>query len=128
MPTRLMISVVNDDETAREGAVDDLVTSMGFFAEAFECAEDFPTSDDLRLTSCSITDMRMSGMTGLELHNRLLQSAGIISAVLMTAFPNDKDRRRALYAGVTCYLVKPFNDQDLLACVRSALASADSNS
>jgi DNA-binding response OmpR family regulator len=62
-------------------------------------------------------------MTGLKLHDRLVQSGDVIPTILITAFPNDGDRKLALRSGVTCYLVKPFNDCDLLACIRSALES-----
>ena len=60
-------------------------------------------------------------MTGLELHDHLVQSGKTIPTILVTAFPNDRDRARAFKAGVVCYLAKPFNDQDLLRCVGSAL-------
>jgi CheY-like chemotaxis protein len=55
----------------------------------------------------------MPGMTGLELHNRLVGSGNIIPTILITAYPDDGDRARALRAGVICYLVKPFNYNDL---------------
>src|SRR5262245_3633679 len=106
--TKPMISIVDDDETAREGTMD-LIKSMGFVAKAFTRAEDFLNSDHLRSTSCLITDMRMSGMTGLELHSRLLESGNAIPTIVVTAFPDDRDRRRAQQAGVICYLAKPFN-------------------
>ena len=70
MPTRPEISVVVVDEIAH--ATVDLVTSMGLAAEAFECGKTFLKPDDLRVTSCLITHMQMPGMTGPELHNRLL--------------------------------------------------------
>src|SRR5580692_8971505 len=66
---KLMISIVDDDESAREGLID-LVKSMGFVAEAFQCAEDFLKSGHLDSTSCLIADVQMPEMTGLELHNR----------------------------------------------------------
>jgi len=72
-------------------------------------------------TSCLIADVRMRGMSGLELHNRLIGSGNLIPTILITAFPNDRDRERALQAGVKCYLTKPFKEDDLLACIRTAL-------
>ena len=117
-----MISIVDDDESAREGLID-LVKSMGFVAEASQCAEDFLKSSHLDSTSCLIADVQMPEMTGLELHNRLLKSGRLVPTVLITAFPNARDRAFALQSGVTCYLVKPFNDDDLLECIRSALES-----
>jgi FixJ family two-component response regulator len=124
VPSKPVISIVDDDESAREGTMD-LIQAMGFFAEAFERAEDFLKSNRLHSTSCLIADVRMPGMTGLELHNRLVGSGNIIPTILITAFPDDRDRARALQAGVICYLSKPFKDDDLLACVRSALKSRE---
>lgn len=120
MPKKPVISIVDDDPSVREGTVD-LLDSMGFIAEPFERADDFLKSNRLHSTSCLISDVRMPGMTGLELHNRLVESGNVIPTILITAFPNDRDRERALQAGVKCYLTKPFNEDDLLACIRSAL-------
>jgi FixJ family two-component response regulator len=122
VPNNPVISIVDDDPSVREGALD-LVKAMGFFAEAFERAEDFLKSKHVHNTSCLIADVRMPGMTGLELHNRLVGSGNIIPTILITAFPDDRDRARALQAGVICYLAKPFNGDDLLACIHSALDS-----
>lgn len=122
MQKKPVVAIVDDDESACEGTTD-LLKAMGFVAKGSRSAEDFLQSSHLRYTACVITDMRMSGMTGLELHDHLVQSGKTIPTILVTAFPNDRDRTRALKAGVVCYLAKPFNDQDLLRCVRSALES-----
>ncbi len=63
----------------------------------------------------------MPGMTGPELHNRLVGSGEPIPTILITAFPDERARERALQAGVICYLAKPFSEDDLLACIRSTL-------
>jgi FixJ family two-component response regulator len=120
VPNNPVISIVDDDESVREGVLD-LIKAMGFIAKAFERAEDFLKSNCIRSTSCLIADMRMPGMTGLELYKRLVETGSIIPTILITAFPDDRDRARALRAGVVCYLAKPFKDDDLLECVRSAL-------
>ena len=120
MPKKQVIAIVDDDECAREGTID-LVVSMGFIAKAFERAEDFLKSDYLHSSSCLITDVRMPGITGLELHKSLVESGNMTPTILITAFPNDRDRARALQAGAICYLAKPFNDEELLGCVRSAV-------
>src|SRR5262245_7442713 len=96
---------------------------MGFAAKAFPSAQDFLQSNHPHGTSCLIADMRMPQMSGLELHTRLVESGTAIPTILITAFPNERDRVRARQAGVICYLAKPFNDEELLSCVRSALAS-----
>jgi FixJ family two-component response regulator len=122
MPNRPVISIVDDDLSAREGAVD-LLNSMGFSAEGFGLADDFLKSDRLHTTACLIADVQMPGMTGLELYSRLLGSGTIIPTILITAYPDDADRVRAMQAGVICYLAKPYNDKELVMYIRLALES-----
>jgi FixJ family two-component response regulator len=117
---RPVISIIDDDPSVREGTMD-LLNSMGLAAEAFERANDFLNSNGLQRTSCLIADVQMPGMTGLELHNRLVGSGNVIPTILITAFPNDRDRTRALQNGVRWYLTKPFSENELLACIREAL-------
>jgi FixJ family two-component response regulator len=118
-----MISIVDDDRAVREGLTN-LIKSMGFGAESYSSASGFLKSADRRIMSCLIADVKMPEMSGLELHDRLVKSGDIIPTILITAFPNDRDRKRASRSGVICYMAKPFNDDDLLACIRSALESA----
>jgi FixJ family two-component response regulator len=120
VPHTPVISIVDDDETVRETTTD-LLTAMGFAAVAFSSAADFLNSGQLHNTSCLVADVQMVGMNGLELHSRLVGSGNAIPTILITAYPNDKDQVRALQAGVTCYLAKPFTHQNLLACIRGAL-------
>ena len=115
-----VIAIVDDDPSVREGTMD-LLNSMGFIAETFRRADEFLKSNRLHSTSCLISDVRMPGMSGLELHNHLVGSGKVIPIILITAFPDDADRARALRAGVFCYLAKPFNENELLACIQSAL-------
>jgi FixJ family two-component response regulator len=126
MSVKPLISIVDDDESVRATTMD-LVSSMGFAAQAFPQADDFLKSGDLSHTSCLIADMRMPGMTGLELHNHLAKSGHTIPTILITAFPDDRDRARARQSGVRCYLAKPFKDKELLACIRGAIGSAEAN-
>src|SRR5260221_12609903 len=98
MPRKQVIAVVDDDECAREGTID-LVKSMGFVAKAFERAEDFLKSDYLHSSSCLIADVRMPGMTGLELLDRLVESGSMTPTILMTSFPNEWDRAPARHPG-----------------------------
>jgi len=115
-----VISIVDDDESVRE-AVTGLMRSFGFSAMAFPSGESFLRSRRRRGTACLIADVQMPGMTGLELHNRLIASGKPIPTILITAYPDERVRAQALNAGVLCYLAKPFNESDLLACVHSAL-------
>jgi FixJ family two-component response regulator len=120
MPNKPVIAIVDDDASVRE-AVMSLMRALGFLAEAFPCAEDFLESDGLPRTSCLIADVRMPGMSGLELHRKLIASGKPIPTVLITAHSDDEVRARALEAGIICYLTKPFREDDLLGCIRSAL-------
>ena len=117
-----MISIVDDDRAVREGLTD-LVKSVGFGAESYSSASGFLSSSGRRITSCLIADVKMPKMSGIELHDRLVTSGDMIPIILITAFPNDRDRAWAARSGVICYLAKPFNYDDLSACIRSALES-----
>jgi FixJ family two-component response regulator len=120
LPRPAVIAIVDDDHSVRE-ALTSLVRSLGYVAMAFECAEDLLKSRRRRRLSCVIADVQMPGMTGLELHHRLVASGEPVPTILITAFPDERARERALQAGVICYLTKPFSEDDLLACIRSSL-------
>jgi FixJ family two-component response regulator len=120
LPRTAVIAIVDDDHSVRE-ALTSLVRSLGYVAMAFECAEDLLKSRRRRSMSCVIADVQMPGMTGHELHNRLVASGQPIPTILITAFPDERARERALQAGVICYLSKPFSEDELLACIRSIL-------
>ena len=120
-----LISIVDDDEPMRE-AVKGLMKSWGYRVEAAASAEEFLRSPHVHSTSCLIADVQMPGMTGFELHQRLSASGKPIPTILITAYPDDGVRERALAAGVIGYLSKPFDENDLLACIRSALTNAGS--
>ena len=120
MSQRSVIAVVDDDESVRE-AVAGLLKSFGYRAVPFERAEDFLNFSDLNNTACLIADVQMPGMTGLELQSRLVASGKSIPTILITAYPEQTVRARALQNGVRCYLAKPFRDEELLSCIRSAI-------
>ena len=122
MKRQPVVAIVDDDQSFRDG-ISDLVNSMGFDSETFERAEHFLQSDNLNRTSCLITDMRMPGMTGLELHNRLVAAGKRIPTIIITAFPKEGDRQRAVQAGIVCVLAKPFDEGQLVDCITSALSS-----
>jgi len=116
------ISIIDDDPSVREGAMD-LLNSAGFAARTFQDADEFLRSGGVDDTSCIVADMRMPGMSGLELHDHLVGSGKHIPTILITAFSKDADRDRALSSGICCYLRKPFSETDLLSCLRLALAT-----
>jgi len=118
--TNPQISVVDDDESMRE-AIRGLMKSLGYTAQTFASAEEFLNSCQVACTSCLIADVQMRGMTGLELHRHLVASGKPIPTILVTAYPDDTVRQRALADGVVGYLSKPFDENDLFACIRSSL-------
>ena len=93
MPNKPVITIVDDDESVREATMS-LMRALGFTSEAYQCAEDFLKSGRIERTSCLIADVRMPGMTGLELHRRLVASGNPIPTVLITAHPDDGIRAR----------------------------------
>jgi len=111
---------VDDDHSVRE-ALMSLVRSLGYGAMGFACAEELLKSKRRGSVSCVIADLQMPGMTGLELHNRLVTSGAPIPTILITAFPDETTQQRALQAGVNCYLAKPFSEEELLVCIREIL-------
>ena len=118
-----LISIVDDDESVRE-AVEGLIESLGFRVNAFSCAMDFRASPAVADTACVIADVHMPQMSGWELYQRLAAQGRDIPTILITAYPNEAVRARALSEGVIGYLIKPFNDDALIECVRSALRGA----
>jgi FixJ family two-component response regulator len=127
LPRKSVIAIVDDDHSVRE-ALTSLVRSLGYVAVAFECAENLLKSRRRRNVSCVIADVQMPGMTGIELHNRLVSSGEPIPTILITAFPDERSRERALQAGVIGYLAKPFSEDDLLTCIRSSLGLGEAGS
>jgi FixJ family two-component response regulator len=121
-----IVAIVDDDE-AVGNAIEVLMRSMGLVAQAFLSGEAFLGSPELSRTGCLVVDFDMPRMSGLDLHNHLSRLGKAIPTVLITAYPSDDIRARALQAGVICYLTKPFDESDLLNCIRTALDGATGN-
>ena len=122
MPKASLVSIVEDDQFFRE-SMRRLMSSLGYSVEAFPSAADFPGSPRLTEPACLIADVHMPAMTGAELHRHLMDPGYAIPTILVTAYPNDVDRTRALNEGVVCYLRKPVDEQHLKRCLRAALTS-----
>ena len=120
MLNRTLISIVDDDQLYRE-SMRKLVVLMGYTVEAFPSAADFLASPFLPETTCLIADVHMPGMTGVELHRHLVDAGYAIPTILITAYPDEVVRNRALEDGIVCYLGKPVDDDYLERCLRSAL-------
>jgi FixJ family two-component response regulator len=119
-----VISIVDDDQFVRD-SVKRLMKSVGYVAAAYPTAGDFLKSPQLEETSCLIADVHMPGMTGVELYENLIKAGRAIPTILITAYPDDRVRTRALDKGILAYLVKPFSETDLTRYVRFALDSGN---
>jgi FixJ family two-component response regulator len=115
-----LISIVEDDELFRD-SMGRLLRSLGYTVEAFPSAANFLASRSLDETACLITDINMPSMTGWELYARLVELGHKIPTILVTAYPNEAARSRALKDGIVCYLLKPFDDNDFADCVQKAI-------
>jgi CheY-like chemotaxis protein len=123
MPKALLIAVVEDNWFFRD-SMRSLMKSLGYTVEAFSSAADFLASPHLIETACLVADVHMPAMTGVELYKHLINTGYAIPTILVTAYPNDADRARALNDGVVCYLRKPVDDCHLMRCLRTALSCA----
>jgi FixJ family two-component response regulator len=115
-----IVAVIDDDESVRT-ALKELLRSVGLPARAFESAEDFLKSGQQQQTGCLIADIRMPGMSGLELQAKLNADRCRIPTIFITAHGDEKMRMQALRAGAVEFLAKPFDDEALLERVRTAL-------
>ena len=115
-----LISIVEDDQFFRE-SMKRLMRSLGYNVEAFPSAAHLLASPRLARTACLIADVHMPAMTGVELYTHLIDIGYAIPTILVTAYPDDVDRARALNDGVVCYLRKPVDENQLILCLRAAL-------
>jgi FixJ family two-component response regulator len=115
-----MVAVVEDDESYRV-ALQRLLKSAGLSVLAFASAEDFLNSGRQRETGCLISDIRMPGMSGLDLQARLNTEQCPIPTIFITAHGDEKMRLQAMRGGAVKFLAKPFDGGILLEAVREAL-------
>ncbi|MGR4927982.1 response regulator transcription factor [Bradyrhizobium sp. CAR08] len=120
MSSEIRISIIDDDDQSRS-ALAGLLQAIGFTTETYSSAMEFLASGNLRDSSCLIVDVHMPRMTGTELYSRLVGSGYNIPTVLITAYPDDIARARALDQGVVGYLTKPIDEKVLLGCIELAL-------
>ena len=114
-----MISIIDDNDSVRE-SLRRLMRSIGFAVNVFASAEEFLNSDRLRNTDCLILDVRLPGMDG-RFQRHLTTSHSEIPIIFITSYEDDEVRARALNAGAVHYFLKPFNDEDLLNAIDTAL-------
>ena len=117
-----MVAVIEDDESYRV-AIQRLLKSAGISVLSFDSAEAFLNSGQQQETGCLISDIRMPGMSGLELQSKLNADRCPIPTIFITAHGDEKMRMQAMRAGAVKFLTKPFDGEALLESVRAALAS-----
>jgi FixJ family two-component response regulator len=115
-----LVSIVEDD-SFQLASMGRLMRSLGYTVETFPSAAGLLASPRLAETECLIADVNMPAMTGIELYRHLMKTGYAIPTILVTAYPNDHDRAKALGDGVICYLRKPIDERDLIRCLDAAL-------
>ena len=115
-----LIAIVDDDESARS-AIHGVLKSVGLKSRSFASAEEFLASGQQSETACLITDIRMPGMSGLELQATLTEEGRRIPIIFITSYADTRARTQAMRGGAVGFLGKPFDDEVLLESVRSAL-------
>jgi FixJ family two-component response regulator len=117
-----LVAIVDDDDSMRS-ALQGLLKSAELSAQSFASAEEFLNSGQQQQVACLIADIRMPGMSGLELQAKLNAERCRIPIIFITAHGDEKMRLLALRAGAVEFMAKPFNDEVLLESVRAALES-----
>jgi FixJ family two-component response regulator len=120
MPGIPLISIIDDDDALRS-SLENLIRSVGWQAQAFSSAEAFLRSNQMHETCCLILDVRMPGMSGLELQRHLVVANSHTPIIFITAHEDDDRRRQALEAGAVAFLHKPFYEDELLNAINAAL-------
>ena len=121
MTSRSQFVVIVDDDRSVQCALKDLMESAGLLARCFKSAEEFLEWDQRNLTGCLLLDIRMPGMSGLELQAKLVAEGSNIPVIFITAHGDANMKMRAMKAGAVEFLTKPFDDEVLLKKVRPAL-------
>jgi FixJ family two-component response regulator len=119
-----VVAVVDDDEDIRD-ALSDLLLVMGYSCQAFDRAETFLAAHAPDRFDCLITDIRMPGMSGLDLLQHLEAAGSTMPVIVVTSMTDPVTRSRALASGAHAYLTKPVTDDVLLQSLRSAMPGRD---
>jgi FixJ family two-component response regulator len=120
MPGIPLISVIDDDDALR-GSLENLIRSVGLRVQGFSSAEAFLRFNQVHEASCLILDVRMLGMSGLDLQREMVLAGYQMPLIFITAHQNDDWRTQALEAGAVAFLFKPFYEEELLNAIDAAL-------
>jgi len=116
-----LIAIVDDDASIRD-ALTSLLRAVGWRAKGFASAEAFLQSGQVHTTACLLLDVRLPGLSGLELQQQLRSRQARLPIIFITAHGNEAMRAQALQAGAVAFFAKPFNDTALLEAIHTALA------
>ena len=116
------VVIVLDDDLAVRNSLKFSLEIEGFTVRSYATGAELLDAADPPDCGCLVVDQHMPGMSGLDLHRRLVALGTSIPTVLITAFPGEEARTRGLGADIICSLTKPFREQDLVDCILSAVA------
>ena len=119
-PSEQLVYIVDDDEALRDSLIW-LLDSTGLKSQAFDSAEAFLAAFSPKMSGCLVLDIRMPGMSGLELHDKLLTLHSTLPVIFITGHGDVPMAVSALKKGAVDFIEKPFNDQDMVKLIRSAL-------
>ncbi len=117
------VLVVDDDASVRK-SVKTLLRSAGYAVQSFASGEELLSHDPFEGPCCLVLDVQMPGMGGLDVQHRMATSGRNVPIIFITAHADAQVRDRAMQAGATAFLIKPFHDQTLLDAVEAVLGSA----
>ena len=120
MQAQPKISIVEDDVSLRDALVG-FLRSLGYDAAGFACAEDFLSAGRPESSDCVVTDIRMPGLSGIELKNSLAASGIRVPVIMITAQTEGLLHRQALESGAARVFKKPFDSNELVDCIRCCL-------
>lgn len=115
-----MVAIVDDDKSVQD-ALQELLEAEGLSAQCFSSGEEFLESGLQHKAACLIADIRMPGISGLDLHAKLKSQQCTIPTIFITAHGDSKMRMQAMREGAVEFLTKPFDDEVLLETIRAAL-------
>jgi FixJ family two-component response regulator len=120
------VAVVDDDPRIRE-SLESLIQSVGVRVQVFSRAADFLNGDFLSATSCLVTDVWMPGMDGLDLQHRVQLERPELPVIFITAHHDEMAEQRAFAQGASFFFYKPFDADELLRAMKSALRGPAGN-
>jgi FixJ family two-component response regulator len=113
-----------DDDASLRRSVSNLLRSLGFSVDSFDSAEHFLEAGVLHTTTCLVLDLRLPGLSGLDLLARLQTEAPAIGVIVLTAHGDEHVERRVLALGAREFLTKPFRTEELVRAVNACLTPA----